>query len=370
MVKILHVISDKNIGGAGRLLLNLLKEADRGLFDFSVILPHGSLLKPEIQSLGVKVIESDLGFFELYRIIGNENPQIVHTHAAATARIAAKLRGAVTVNTRHCASEESGKIPAYKKAATRLFDALFTNATVATAHYVKAVLIGEGIPKNKITVVINGSRPIAEFPEQKKLEIRHRLGYSKDDFLAGMIARLEEGKGQETFIEAARICQKSAPQIKFLIAGNGSAEPQLKAQAQALDNLKFLGFLPDVTEIMNVIDANVNCSYISETSSLSLSEGMSVGAIPVVSDCGGNRFMADDCGVIFPKKDAKALAEALINLSRALPEKSSLLAASKQKFSNLLTAQRMAKETENLYLGLLKSALRIDKALKIWLNKI
>ena len=353
-MRILHVISDKNIGGAGQLLLNLISEADKELCEFSVILPLGSLLTPKIKKLGVRTIESSLGFFELCRIIRNEKPQIIHTHAAATARVAAKLCGCKTVNTRHCANEASDRIPPYKRAATKLFDLLFTDATIATAHYVKSVLTCEGIPERKICVIINGSRPITLLSEQKKLEIRRRMGYSEDDFLVGIIARLERGKGQETLIEAAKICQKSSPQIKFLIVGSGSAEPQLKTQAKGLSNLRFLGFLSDVTEIMNVIDANVNCSYISETSSLSLSEGMSVGAIPVVSDCGGNRFMAEGCGVVFPKKDAKKLAAEINFLYENESVFKKLKKAASQRFSRYFTAKRMARETEKLYLKLLK----------------
>ena len=51
MIKILHVISDQNIGGAGRLLLNLLACGDRERFCFAVVVPVGSRLVPKLKAL-------------------------------------------------------------------------------------------------------------------------------------------------------------------------------------------------------------------------------------------------------------------------------------------------------------------------------
>ena len=355
MIKILHVISDQNIGGAGRLLLNLISEADRQKFDISVVLPRYSALTPRIRELGIKATEINrFDLRNIYREIKKQAPHIVHTHASGVARVAAKLCGGIiTVNTKHCAEDTTSKPRFFKRAAMRSFDRAFTDFTIATAQYVKDTLVLEGIPSRKTEVIINGSLPLKQLSDTEISQLKKRLGYTERDFLAGIVGRLERGKGQEIFIEAAKICEKAAPQIKFLIVGSGSMENELKKQAQGLGNLQFLGFLHDVTEIMNILDANVNCSYISETSSLSLSEGMSVGAIPIVSDCGGNRFMASDCGLVFPKRDAVKLSENLILLANDEKRTASQKALSTQKFSENFTAKVMTKKTEALYLKLL-----------------
>ena len=353
MIKILHVISDKNIGGAGRLLLNLIAEADREKFDISVALPHESLLIPRIKELNAEVTETELSLQDLRRLIKAKKPDIVHTHAVAIARVAAKLCGVSAIlNTKHCAEEVICKTPLRKRIPIRTFDALFTDRTIATAEYAKDRLIADGIPAGKISVIINGSRPLKEFSDIEKAEVRRRLGCTENDFIVGMIARMERGKGQEYFIKAAEICKKKQPNIKFFLVGDGSMANELKTIANGLENVKFLGFLSDVTEIMNILDANVNCSYVSETSSLSLSEGMSVGAVPIVSDCGGNSFMAESCGTVFPQKNSEALAEILMLLSNNPEEKKILSGKAKQRFHSLFTAEKMARETENLYLYL------------------
>lgn len=355
MIKILHVISDKNIGGAGKLLLNLLSGGDGERFCFSVAVPVGSLLAPRLRALSVEVIESDMSIFSLVGIIRAVKPHVVHTHAAAEARVAARLCGVrVTVNTRHCADCLPTAHGIGKRMAVRLFDALFTSCTVATAHYVRRVLREEGIPDRKIVTILNGSRPLACLSDEKRAQVRRALGYSERDVLVGMVARLEKGKGHEYFIQAASICRESCPSVKFLIAGNGTMERELKKLAKGLDNLSFLGFVDDVTEIMNILDMNVNCSYISETSSLSLSESMSVGAVPVVSDCGGNAFMAKGCGVIVPPKDSRALALAIMELAASDAKRAHLSTLARARFAAEFDAARMAEQTENLYMHLTK----------------
>ena len=82
--------------------------------------------------------------------------------------------------------------------------------------------------------------------------------------------------------------------------------------------MNFVGFQKDIAPIFNITDVNVNCSYVSETASLSLSEGMSIGIPSVASNIGGNPYMVNDeeNGLLFPAQDYEALANALIRLYR------------------------------------------------------
>ena len=59
MIKVLNIISDTNIGGAGRAILNYVRYADRACFDISVALPRGSILTEKLRSMHVKVYEID-----------------------------------------------------------------------------------------------------------------------------------------------------------------------------------------------------------------------------------------------------------------------------------------------------------------------
>ena len=59
MIKVLNILTDSNIGGAGRCLINYLKYCDRDRFSVQVVLPRNSKLKPEVTALNVPVIEAD-----------------------------------------------------------------------------------------------------------------------------------------------------------------------------------------------------------------------------------------------------------------------------------------------------------------------
>ena len=54
-MKVLHVISDSNIGGAGVLLTSLLRHFDRERVQSVVALPYDSALTERISTLGVPV---------------------------------------------------------------------------------------------------------------------------------------------------------------------------------------------------------------------------------------------------------------------------------------------------------------------------
>ena len=359
MIKILHFISDKNIGGAGKLLFNQLSVCDRSVFEYVAVIPEGSLLFALYTGLGIRCISVKADFNDLRsvnafkKLIKKEKPHIVHTHSCFPARISAKLSGVKTVNTKHCADENEW-FGIIKRVKTRIFDALFTDMTVATAEYVVKKLKESGIKSRKIELILNGSLPVKAQTDQKKDETRKKYSLCSEDFVVGMIARLEEEKGHKIMIEAAKICQIKAPKIKFIIAGGGSMLMEYIAISKNLNNLQFIGFISDIDDIINILDVNCCCSYISETSSLSLSESMSAGVIPVVSNCGGNAFMAKDCGAVVPKKSPKALADTLISLSDSPHEASRLKKNAIKRYSAYFTAEEMTERLENLYFSLLK----------------
>lgn len=366
MIKVLHVISDTNIGGAGVLLCNLLTCADREQFEISVALPEESALLPRIEGLGVSVIplthgedrSTDLRAIpEITSILRRLRPHILHTHSALYARIAGKLcRVPVAVNTRHCADQATP--PSRKMRLAGYLERMSETHTIATADYVKDVLVARGLDARRIHVIHNGSLPIPPLSPGERNSLAHELGIDPSRLVVGMIARLAEGKGHETFLRAAARCLRQSADVEFLIAGDGEKQDVLHRMAKELGvvhRVRFLGFRADAGRIMNLLDVNVNCSARSETSSLSLSEGMSLGVVPVVTDCGGNPFMAGfgKCGAVFPVGDSEALAETLLSLSRNKSRLATLSAACRRRFAEHFTAESMTAKTEALYRRLL-----------------
>ena len=375
MIKVLHVISDSNIGGAGVLLCNLLTCTDRRQFDLSVALPKDSALIPRIEALGAPIIPLKHGadrsadpraIPELISILRRVRPHVLHTHSALYARIAGKLcGGSVAVNTRHCADQDER--PSVKTRLASCLESCLNTHTIATADYVKDILSARGLDPRRITVIHNGSLTVPRLSSEARNALAREIGIDRSRLIVGIVARLAEGKGHETFLRAAALCLAEKEDMEFLVVGDGEKREGLHHMARALgiaDKIRFLGFRADVGHVLNLLDVNVNCSERSETSSLSLSEGMSLGAVPVVTDCGGNPFMTGfgACGAVFPVGDAEALADLLISLSRDRKRLADLSTACRLRFTEHFTAEAMTVKTEALYHSLLKSSPSLDKA--------
>ena len=363
MIKVIHVISDTNIGGAGRLLLNCLRNFSRDEFLIKVILPRDSLLKHEIESLLYEVIEIEgnsdksLDFKSikiLKRIFKEEKPDIVHTHASMSARIAAFLAGVKTkLYTRHCAFEPRKILTVFPvKQLFGIFDNILTNKIIATAVVAKNDLIKTGIKEKKIEVILNGVDPITKYSEDEILKIKEKLGITPQDFVVGIIARLEENKGQKYFINTINLLRNK--NVKGLIVGDGSARATFLEQVVNLklqNNIIFTGFQKDVTPFMNIIDVNINCSNLSETSCLSLAEGMSLGKPAIATICGGNSDMISDGenGFLVPINDSNELGEKIETLINDKELYKSMSENAKKVYKEKFTADVMTSSVQKLY---------------------
>ena len=369
MIKVLHVISDTGIGGAGVLLCNCLRHAEKALFSYSVALPRGSVLKTRLDEMGIRTIPLDgladksadpTAIPTLLSLIKEEKPDVLHTHAGLSARIAGVMANVpARVNTKHCLTNSGAK------GVRGGMENLLSTHFIATAEAAAETLLASGIYSTKIHIIPNGSDPVSPLSSEEKRQLKKALGIPENAFVVGMAARMERGKGQEILLEAARLCFFQEPSIRFLLVGTGNMEKELQNQAVSFglrQNVKFLGFREDVGRYMNIFDVNANCSYISETSSLSLSEGMSLGIVPVVSRVGGNPFMADfgRCGVIVPPRDPEALAEAILALYRSPRAREELSRRCRAHYERNFRAEQMARRTEELYLSALAKP-AIDK---------
>lgn len=362
MIKVIEVCSDSNIGGAGRVLLILLKELDRKKFDVSVILPVNSLLKPEIEKLGIRIIEVE-GIAEksmdipsikrLKKIFEEEKPDLVHTHASMSARIAARISGVKVVYTRHSVFPPAKSISrGIGKKINGIVNNYFSDRIIAVAEAAKKNLTDTGVDEKKIDVILNGVYPLS--PIEDKDEIFRRFGLEPGEKVVSIVARLEDIKGHDYFIEAADMLIKEGYKAKFIIAGTGGYEEHLRQKVKDLgqeENIIFTGFITDVDKLMNITYIQANASFGTEATSLSLLEGMSLGIPAVVSDFGGNPGVIKSGvnGFIVKKQNSIALKEGIERLLKDEKLYEELSIGCKKIFNETFTAQVMTRNTEGIY---------------------
>jgi len=317
-MKVMHCISDTNFGGAGRVLLNYLNHFDTNNFEVVVVVPKGSKLLSYFRSDTYRVIEFD-GLYDrsynrsdvkgLVNLIDEELPDIVHSHGALSARVAAKKCHRKVVYTRHSVFDlPKWQTSWYGKLLLGTINQWYADRIIAVSPAAKELLVNSGTDSDLIEVVFNGVEMLERADESAQKSIRERLGIDKNDFVCTILARLEEVKGHSYIIEAARILKdQKIENLKILVAGTGGIEEKLKAYSSELDvndYVKFIGFIEDVPTLLSVTDVQLNASYGTEATSMALLEGFSLGVPAIVSDFGGNPYVVTDGenGLIFPKK--------------------------------------------------------------------
>ena len=365
MIKVLNVITDTNIGGAGRILVHYLKNFDREKFDVCVAVPEGSLLIPEIRAVGYDVIETKYGkdesfelpaVRELYGIIKRLSPDIVHTHSSLSARVAAYLAGVKSrIYTRHCAYDLPRSATSFpKKQISGLVNNTLSTKIIAVAPAAAKNLTDTGVDPKKITVIMNGVEPVREADGAELLALREKYGLSDTDFVCSICARLEDVKGHEYLIKAAKIIAEKTKNIKFLIVGTGSIEAELHELANRLgvsDTVIFTGFMSDTAPVLGVSDIALNCSWGTEASSLAIAEAMSLGLPTVASDFGGNPSVIGDGvnGILYEKKNEAALAEAILRVWSDKALYAELCEGARRVFYEKFTSGVMTRRLEAVY---------------------
>ena len=347
-MKILHVLTDRNIGGAGRWLLYYLKYHNREKFAVKVVLPHDSLLVAAVQALDVPVLAMEemedksfdrKAFRALTKIFRAERPDIVHTHASMTARMAARqARVPYIFNTKHCMEGAPGGLA--KKILRREINAVFSDKIIAVSKAVRRSMIAGGTKPQEIAVVYNG---IERIPIP-----------SAEEKAVGMVARLEEVKDHETFLLGAKRFLEKRKDVRFYIVGDGSLRKQLEQKAAALgisEQVTFTGFLQDVEKIEAALDIAVITSK-AEALCLSILESMIAGIPAVGTDSGGvaEVIRHGENGFLIPVGDSDALAERLDELLADDAKRNAFGAQAKRDAEATFLAEQMTRKIEKLYL--------------------
>ncbi len=366
MIKVIHVISDTNIGGAGTVLLTTLYNIDRSKFEVKVVLPTGSKLIPRIDALGFEYIctkggadrSLDLGAINEYcRIFKVEKPDIVHTHAAMSARIGAFLCGVrVRIHTRHSTFAPRPILTRFPmRNLCGFINNTLSTAMIAVSESTKENLTDMGANPKKISVVINGAEPLRSVSSEETAALRTSLGIALDDFVVGMSARLEEVKGHIYLIEAARILrERGEKNLRVLIIGTGATETMLRDKVREYhleDCVLFPGFVSDVAPYIQIMDVIVNCSFGTEATSMALIEAMSLAKPAVATDYGGNAYIIENGknGYIIPQKSASNLAEAIQKLLNDPAKRREMSKVAYSKYICRLTGKIMTSKVEKLY---------------------
>ena len=188
---------------------------------------------------------------------------------------------------------------------------------VANSDAVKqAVSAIEKTREDKIDVLYNGIN-CAHFLARPELRKQTRKEFSIPDgaLLVGCISAFRPVKGVDVLVRAAAIVNRSNPDLRFMLVGDGPALAEMgQLSAELRTPCLFPGGHRNVLPFLSAFDIAVLPSR-SEGFSNSLLEYMAAGLPVVATDVGGNRETLEHTGLLVPANDAESLANAILSLA-------------------------------------------------------
>jgi len=185
---------------------------------------------------------------------------------------------------------------------------------IAISHAVRAVLVADGVPPGRISVVASGidaaevRQAAAAFPGA-----RHRLGLPQGAPLAVNVAALVDHKDQRTLVRAAAAARPFRPDLHWAIAGDGERRRFLEAEIARLglgDRVHLLGYVAEADALIQEADVFVMSSKEEGLGSVILN-ALALDT-PVVATAGGGIPEILPPHALVPVGDAEALARAVV----------------------------------------------------------
>lgn len=364
-MKVLHLISGGDTGGAKTHIINLLcglkDKVDVKLVCF-IDGPFAEDLKKH--GIDVEVIEQRSRFDfsvvnKLKDLIESENYEIVHSHGARANLISYFLKK--KVNAKFITTVHSDYLLDFKDNFYK--NIVFTNLNkfalkrfdnyIAVSDSFKDMLVSRGFDKDKIFTIYNGIFLEDRAIKDKESYLKEKNIAYKDKFIVGILARLDKVKDHETFLRAAREVLDKDKSVIFLIAGDGQDKEHLLSLRKELaleDNVYFLGNETHPYDFLNAIDINVLCS-LSESFPYVIMEGGSLKKATIASKVGGipKIILDGETGKLFEKQDYKALAAHILQLKNNDDERKKLGENLYNRIIDNFTHIKMAEKHVDIY---------------------
>jgi glycogen synthase len=193
---------------------------------------------------------------------------------------------------------------------------------IACSYYMREQIADIfGVEEERVSVIPNGIDPADLVPQDPAELVRLRSEFADpEQRLVLLIGRLVYEKGFQLALEAMPRVIEALPGTRFLVAGSGTHEQELRRQAGELGLMEhgtFLGWIGDdvLHSLYPISDLTVVPS-IYEPFGLVALEAMASGCPCIVADTGGLREVVphEEVGLRFRPRDPEALAEVAIRV--------------------------------------------------------
>ena len=330
MIRIVHVISDLDTGGAEVMLAKVVGAMDRDRYSNTVIsMTDRGQLGDQIESAGVAVHtlgmkrgRPDISALpRLVRLFKTLNPTIVQSwlyHADLLSTLAVKFSGSpILVWNVRCSDMDLKHYPPL----TRWVQWVLAQWSATPAAVIVNSEAGKqqhervGYRPRRWDVIPNGFDTARFHPNTSlRLPLRQEWKVPPDAVVVALVARVDPMKDHATFLNAAQEVSNARQNVYFLLVGKDTQTLAPAVAAKGLtDRVRVLGYRSAIECLLPGVDVLCLSSY-GEGFPNVLGEAMACGIPCVSTDVGDARSIIFDTGLVVPARDPAALAHAMIDL--------------------------------------------------------
>jgi glycosyltransferase involved in cell wall biosynthesis len=334
-MRVVHVISNLNIGGAEMSLCSLVEVTAGRSVDHTVIslLPHGALrLRLERAGAGVVELAGHRGIAglmllrSLARTIAGARPSLVQAwmyHANVATSICKGLR-----------SFDCPLMWSIRQSADNLaLDSALTRAVIGLGAWLserpEAIVYNSlhgaasheaiGYSPKQRWVIANGVDCDRFKPRHlARGALRAELGVERDAILIGRVARYAPMKDFDTLLRAHRQVLDRLPAARLVMIGEGvsTANAELVSLCRkhgCLQRVHLLSPRLDIESVYPALDVLVSTSSANEGFPNVVAEGLASGTLVVATESGEEQLIKKGAHAVVGRKDADALSAAILH---------------------------------------------------------
>jgi len=328
-IKILHLITGLETGGAEFSLLRLTGAMDRDRFENIVVsLTVPGPISTMISDQGTKVdaihmlgtIPTPSSLWRLYRLLRSEQPDVLQTWLYHSDLIGLLIGRAARIPVIAWNIRCSDMGEEYRRGIKGILLWLlarisrYPDAVIANSHSGQQEHESIGYGPQQWLVLQNGfDMELFKPTKDGRANLRRELGLPDSAILIGLVARYDPIKDHPGFLHAAADLLATDPEVHFVLTGSGIDQNNqvLDALIERLEirnRIHLLGRRDDVPRLTSGLDIATCCS-LGEGFPNVVGEAMACAVPCVVTDVGDAAEIVGDTGRVVPAADSQALAQ-------------------------------------------------------------